>query len=60
MDKNRIEGAGRQAKGSVKKAIGKITGDRETEVEGAAEKTAGKVHSAFGKAKDRVRDTLKK
>jgi uncharacterized protein YjbJ (UPF0337 family) len=60
MDKDRIEGAGRQAKGSVKEAVGKITGDAETQAEGAAEKAAGKVQSAVGGAKDTVRDAPKK
>jgi uncharacterized protein YjbJ (UPF0337 family) len=60
MDKDRVAGAGKQAKGSLKKAVGKITGDRETETEVAAEKTAGRVQSAFGKAKDSVRNSLKK
>ena len=43
MDKDRLQGAGKQVKGTVKQAIGKVTGNRQTEVEGAAEKTAGKV-----------------
>jgi uncharacterized protein YjbJ (UPF0337 family) len=60
MDKNRVAGAGKQTKGSLKKAIGKITGDRETQAEGTADKATGKVQSAFGKAKDSVRDALKK
>jgi uncharacterized protein YjbJ (UPF0337 family) len=30
MDKDRVAGAARQAKGSVKEAIGKITGDGKT------------------------------
>jgi uncharacterized protein YjbJ (UPF0337 family) len=60
MDKDRIKGAGRQIKGSVKEAIGKVTGNRRTEAEGAAEKNAGKVQSGAGKTKDTIRDTLKK
>lgn len=39
MDKNRIEGAAKQVKGSVKEAIGRVTGDKSTELEGAAERT---------------------
>lgn len=38
MDKNRIEGAAKQVKGLVKEAIGRVTGDKSTELEGAAEK----------------------
>jgi len=60
MDKDRVKGAGQQIKGSVKEAIGKVTGNKRTEAEGAAEKTAGKVQSGAGKTKDAIRDTFKK
>jgi uncharacterized protein YjbJ (UPF0337 family) len=60
MDKDRIQGGAKQAKGSVKESIGKVTGNEQTEAEGAAEKTAGKVQGGVGKAKDALRDTFKK
>ena len=60
MDKDRVQGAVRQVKGSIKEAIGKITGDTKTQVEGAGEKTAGKVQSAVGGGKDEARETVKK
>lgn len=60
MDKDRVEGAGKQAKGSIKEAFGKVTGDKKTETEGTAEKAAGKVQNAIGGAKDSLRDALKK
>jgi uncharacterized protein YjbJ (UPF0337 family) len=56
MDKDRIKGAGHQAKGAVKEAAGKVTGDKRTEAEGAAEKAGGKVQNAVGGAKDAVKD----
>ncbi len=56
MDKNRIKGVGKQVSGSIKEAVGKITGDTKTEAEGAAQKTAGKAQNAVGGAKDKVRD----
>jgi uncharacterized protein YjbJ (UPF0337 family) len=59
MDKDRVAGSAKQAKGSVKEAIGKITGDSKTEADGAAEKTAGQVQNAVGGIKDTVRDTTK-
>jgi uncharacterized protein YjbJ (UPF0337 family) len=59
MDKDRIAGATRQAKGSVKEAIGKITGDSKTQAEGSAEKTAGQAQNAIGGVKDTVRDIIK-
>ena len=60
VDKDRIKGGAKQAKGSVKEAIGKVTGNRKTEAEGAAQKTAGKLQSDVGKAKDAIRDTFKR
>jgi uncharacterized protein YjbJ (UPF0337 family) len=56
MDKDRMEGIGHQAKGAVKEAAGKVTGDKRTEAEGKTEKAAGKVQNAVGGAKDAVRD----
>ena len=60
MDKDRIEGAAKQAKGSIKEAIGKVTGDHRIQAEGAAEKAAGEVQSTVGKTKDAARDVFKK
>ena len=59
MDKDRITGAVKQAKGSVKETIGKVTGDTKTEAEGKVEKTTGQAQNAVGGAKDAMRDTLK-
>lgn len=60
MNNNRIEGTAKQVKGSVKEAIGKVTGDKATQLEGAAEKVEGKVQANIGKATDAVKDRLKK
>jgi uncharacterized protein YjbJ (UPF0337 family) len=60
MDKDRVAGAARRLKGSVKEAFGKITGDRKTRAEGTAEKAAGKAQNAAGSAKDKVRDAVRK
>lgn len=56
MDKDRIEGAGKQVKGAVKDAAGKMTGDRELQAEGKADKVVGKVQKEVGRAKDALRD----
>ncbi|HEY0183976.1 MAG TPA: CsbD family protein [Rhodopila sp.] len=56
MDKDRVEGAGHQAKGTVKEAVGKMTGDKKTQASGAAEKAAGKVQNAVGGAKDTAKE----
>jgi uncharacterized protein YjbJ (UPF0337 family) len=60
MDKDRIEGAAKQVKGSIKEAVGKVTGDRQTQAEGVAEKAAGKLQNSVGGAKDAVRAALKR
>jgi uncharacterized protein YjbJ (UPF0337 family) len=60
MDKDRIDGAARQVKGSIKEAVGKVTGDSKTQAEGIAEKAAGKLQNSVGGAKDAARETLKR
>ncbi|MDB5365250.1 MAG: CsbD family protein [Rhodospirillales bacterium] len=59
VDRDRVEGAGKQAKGGLKEAAGKVTGDEKLKAEGKADKAAGKVQNAVGGAKDKVRETLK-
>ena len=59
MDKDRIAGAAKQVKGSIKDAIGKITGDTKTQAEGKADKLAGKTQSVAGGMKDAVRDAVR-
>ena len=59
MDKDRIEGSANQAKGAIKEAAGKVTGDAKLETEGKADKVAGKVQNAVGGAKDAIRDATK-
>jgi uncharacterized protein YjbJ (UPF0337 family) len=58
MDKDRIKGMGDQAKGGLKEAAGKVTGDTKLETEGKADKLKGKVESAIGGAKDSMREHL--
>ena len=58
MDTDRAKGIGKQVSGSIKQAIGKITGDSKTEAEGTTEKAAGKAQNAVGGAKDKVRDVI--
>ncbi|HEY0835381.1 MAG TPA: CsbD family protein [Azospirillum sp.] len=58
MDKDRIEGAGKKMKGSIKEAVGNLTGDEKMRAEGKMDKAEGKVQSTVGGAKDAVRDAL--
>jgi uncharacterized protein YjbJ (UPF0337 family) len=56
MDDDRIKGMGDQAKGSLKEAAGKITGDSKLQAEGKMDKAKGKVENAVGGMKDSLRD----
>ncbi len=55
MDKDRIAGAGKQAKGAMKEVAGKVTGDAKLKAEGKADKAAGKLQNALGGIKDTMR-----
>ena len=56
MDKDRVEGIAKQAKGSIKEAAGKVTGDAKLNVEVKWEKAEGKVQNAAGSDKDKLRE----
>lgn len=55
MDKDRIKGTAKQAEGTVKEQVGKLTGNTSLEVEGKIEKAEGTLQKSFGKAKDALR-----
>jgi uncharacterized protein YjbJ (UPF0337 family) len=59
MDKDRVVGAAKQAKGAVKEAVGKAVGDSKLVAEGKSDKVEGKIQNAVGGVKDAVRDALK-
>lgn len=59
MDKDRIKGMADQAKGAVKDAAGKVTGDTKLQAEGKLDKVKGKVESAVGSARDEAREASK-
>ena len=60
MDRDRIAGTAKKVKGSVKEAIGRVTGDAKLQSDGKAEQTAGKIQNAIGGIKDTVREIIKK
>ncbi len=60
MDQDRIEGAAKKIKGTVKEAVGKVTGDAKTEAEGNAEKNEGRIQNAVGGLKDSLREATGK
>ncbi len=59
MDKDRVAGAGKQLKGKIKEAAGRMTGDKKTEAEGKVEQAAGKVQNEVGGLKDAAREAVK-
>jgi uncharacterized protein YjbJ (UPF0337 family) len=55
MNKDRIRGSAKQAKGKIKEVVGKATGDRKLEGQGKADQLKGKVRSAVGGLKETLR-----
>jgi uncharacterized protein YjbJ (UPF0337 family) len=55
MDKDRIAGAAKEIKGSIKETIGKATGDVKLQADGKADKVEGKVQNAVGGLKDALK-----
>jgi uncharacterized protein YjbJ (UPF0337 family) len=54
MDREHIKGAADKAKGAIKDAAGKMTGDKKLQAEGKIDKAKGAAHQAVGDAKDAV------
>jgi len=52
MNKDRVEGSARQAKGAVKETAGKMTGDEKLKAEGRTDRAVGKAQNAVGGLKD--------
>lgn len=52
------DGTAAKAKGSVKEANGKVTGDARLQAEGQADKVAGHAKAATGSVRDAARETL--
>jgi uncharacterized protein YjbJ (UPF0337 family) len=59
MDREHIRGAADKAKGSIKEAAGKLTGDDKLKSEGKFDKAKGEAHKAVGNVKDAVRNLTK-
>ena len=55
VDKDRIIGSAKKAKGTVKQVVGKAIGDTSLEAEGTADKIEGSVQNAVGGLKDALR-----
>lgn len=59
MDKEHVKGAADKVKGSVKDAVGGLTGDTELQAEGKIDKAKGEAHKVAGDVKDAARDLTK-
>jgi uncharacterized protein YjbJ (UPF0337 family) len=55
MDKDRIAGAAKELKGSIKETLGKAVGDAKLQSDGKADKVEGKVQNAIGGLKDALK-----
>ncbi len=55
MDKNRIVGAAKEAKGATKETIGKAIGDAKLQADGKADQAEGKLQNAIGGVHDALR-----
>jgi uncharacterized protein YjbJ (UPF0337 family) len=55
MDKDRIKGVLKQAKGSAEQVAGKVLGDAKLTAQGQSDKTEGKIQNAVGGVKDILR-----
>ncbi len=55
MNKDRIEGAAKQFKGTVKEATGRVLGDAKLVAEGRADKVEGRMQNAVGGVKDAMK-----
>jgi uncharacterized protein YjbJ (UPF0337 family) len=55
MDREHVKGAADKAKGAIKDAAGKVTGDKELQTEGKFDKAKGAAHNVVGDVKDAVR-----
>jgi uncharacterized protein YjbJ (UPF0337 family) len=54
MNKQQVKGVTNQVTGGIKREVGKLTGDRETQARGAATEIKGKVQKGVGDARDAV------
>ena len=59
MNKDHVKGKAKEVEGEIKKAAGKLTGDKELEAEGRVKDKEGEVQQGVGDLKDGVKKILK-
>ncbi len=60
MNQDQVKGRVGEAKGTVKEAAGRVTGNTELEGRGKVEKVAGKVRKNLGDFQEDVKEELKR
>ena len=55
MNREHVKGAADKAKGTIKDAAGKVTGDEKLQAEGKMDKAKGAAHNVAGDVKDAVK-----
>jgi uncharacterized protein YjbJ (UPF0337 family) len=59
MDREHIKGTAEKAKGAIKDAAGKVTGDKKLQTEGKLDKAKGSAHNVAGDIKDAMKERNK-
>ena len=57
MDKDRVAGSAKVAKGEIKQAVGRVIGDARLETAGKADEFKGKVQKMMGRLKNTLKGT---
>jgi uncharacterized protein YjbJ (UPF0337 family) len=57
MDKDRVYGTARNLGGKVEEGVGRVTGDKETQLHGQLDQMAGTAQDLYGQAADAARET---
>jgi uncharacterized protein YjbJ (UPF0337 family) len=55
MDREHVKGAADKAKGAIKDAAGKVTGNKKLQTEGKVDKAKGAARNVAGDVKDAIR-----
>ena len=60
MNRDRIEGKGKEALGGARQTAGNVTGDREAQARGAAQRTGGKAQGGLGGIMEKIKGIFKR
>jgi uncharacterized protein YjbJ (UPF0337 family) len=57
MDEDRVYGTARNLGGKVEEGLGRVTGDKQTQLKGKLDQLAGTAQDLYGQTADAARDT---